>query len=218
MNRKPKNPNHTLHYGDTYLGLPIQIDKGPFPSEYLGRLHETVCCAVNQYSRVFAFRVDLRLPSGRDSTSFTYANEIIDLFIESFKAKIKHNRQMARKLNKYACDTIVRFVWAREFGQHGRPHYHLAILLNHDAFFTLGRFKPGRDNIFNRLQEALASALRQPVEGISGLIHIPDNACYHIYRENDASIAEFFYRASYLCKAETKGFGDGGHGFGASRG
>jgi len=31
------------------------------------------------------------------------------------------------------------------------------------------------------------------------------------------SIAELFYRASYLCKAATKSYGNGCHGFGTSR-
>ena len=129
---------------------------------------------------------------------------------------------MAVRDNRYAHDTVVRYVWAREVGkghrgQHGRPHYHMAVLLNYDAYCALGRFSPGRDNMFNRLQDAWASALGLPLDAVVGLVEIPANPYYCIHRDDSESIAQFFHRASYLCKAATKEFGNGGHGFGASR-
>ncbi|WP_256077675.1 inovirus Gp2 family protein [Massilia sp. YIM B04103] len=216
MNYQQFNPNHTYHFGNEYAGLPIQ-DKGPFISECLERFYLTINRALNQYREVFAFRFDLRLPANHIPDGSAYENEIIDRFIESFKAKIKHNRQMALRENPYAHDSVVRYVWAREVGQRGRPHYHLAILLNKDAFRALGAYAPGRDNMFNRLQEAWASALNLPASAVSGLVHIPDNACYFLHRDDRASIAAFFFRVSYLCKAATKAYGHGGHGFGSSR-
>lgn len=217
MIRHPSNSNLTLHLEDTYLNLPVQFDKGPFISEYLNRLHQTIARAIDQYRRVFAFRFDLRLPPDYSPQSLAYENQIIDRFIESFKAKIKHNRRIASQGNQYAHDSIVRYVWTREFGQQGRPHYHLAILLNRDAFCSLGKFSAERDNIFNRLQDAWASALGLSTEDVVGLVEIPENPYYFLNRNDHDSIAQFFFRASYLCKSATKSFGDGSHGFGASR-
>jgi len=210
------NPNHSLHFGTEYAGLPIQ-DKGPFISEYLHRLHYTMNRALDHYREVFAFRFDLRLPANHFPHGSAYENEHIDRFIESFKAKIKHNRQMARREKQYAHDSVVRYVWAREVGHRGRPHYHLAILLNKDAYCAVGAYEPGRNNMFNRLHEAWASALGLPVSAASGLVHFPDNAYYFLRRDDEGSIADFFYRASYMCKAATKAYGNGGHGFGSSR-
>ncbi len=217
MIRHPKNTNLTLHYENTYLGLAVQVDKAPFIQEYLSRLHQTISRSLSQYSRVFAFRFDLRLPTNIQLPDYAFTNEVVDRFIESFKAKIKHNRQMAKLVNKYAHDTTVRYVWAREQGQQGRPHHHFAILLNYDAFNALGKIESGRDNMFNRLEGAWASALGMSVEAIRGLVEIPDNPDYHLQRNELAGQAAFFYRASYLCKAATKAFGDGSHAFGASR-
>ncbi|MBK5549087.1 inovirus Gp2 family protein [Pseudomonas sp. TH03] len=217
MIRHSVNANLSLHYGNMYEAFPIQENKGPFISQYLSRLHQTVRNALSQYSRVFAFRIDLRLPAEMQLPGNAYTNEVIGRFIESFKAKIKHNRHKARQLNKYAHDSSVRFVWAREQGQYGKPHHHLAILLNYDAFNALGKFEPGRDNMFNRLVEAWASALGLPVEAVKGLVEIPSNPYYCLRRGDPAEQAEFFFRASYLCKAATKAYGDGHHGFGASR-
>ena len=217
MIRHPSNTNLSLHYENTYQGFPVQVEKGPFVSEYLNRLYQTVDRALTQYPRVFAFRFDLRLPAEIQLPDFVYTNQVIERFMESFKAKIAHNRSQARQLSKYAHDSKVRYVWAREHGQHGKPHYHLAILLNRDAFTALGKFETGRDNMFNRLEQAWASALGLSVEAVRGLVELPRNPCYHLNRGQLGGQVEFFRRASYLCKAATKVFGDGSHGFGASR-
>lgn len=217
MIRHPKNANLTLHRETAYQGLPVQVDKGPFITEYLDRLHRTMGRALCQYPRVFAFRFDLRLPADTQLPDYVFTNAVIDRFIESFKAKIKHNRSQARQLNKYAHDSKVRYVWAREQGLHGKPHYHLAILLNRDAFTALGKFEAGRDNMFNRLVEAWASALGLSVEAVKGLVEIPANPFYYLNRGGPEGQAAFFHRTSYLCKSATKVFGDGSHGFGSSR-
>ncbi|WP_202413883.1 inovirus Gp2 family protein [Duganella sp. CY15W] len=217
MPRHSSNRNLTLHYASTYKGSPIQDQKGPFIKEHLDTLHRTITHATSQYREVFAFRFDLRLPMRSKERLLSYQNELMGLFISSFKAKIKHNRRKALQENPKAHDSVVRFVWAREFGQRGRPHYHCAILLNKDAFCALGRYARGIDNMYNRLHEAWASALARQPDDVMGLVHFPENATYVIHRDDQDSFDEFFFRASYLCKSSTKAYGDGGHGFGASR-
>jgi hypothetical protein len=217
MIRHPDNTNLILHSDSSFQNWPVQEDKGPLIQQYLNRLQQTMQCAFAQYPRVFAFRFDLRLPVGTQLPDYAYTNQVIERFIESFKAKIRHNRNMARQSNPYAHDSKVRYVWAREQGQHGKPHHHLAILLNYDAFASLGKFALGRDNMFNRLVAAWASALGLSIEAASGLVEIPSNHYYHLHRDDLAGQAVFFHRTSYLCKAATKVYGDGQHSFGCSR-
>ncbi|AOX99255.1 inovirus Gp2 family protein [Jeongeupia sp. USM3] len=217
MFRHSANTNQTLHDDSHYAGLPIQRSKGPFVLEYLNRLQVTVERALAEHPRVFAFRIDLRFPSGRLEPSWVEGNGVIGRFVASFRAKVEHNRKRARELRRYSHDSSVRYVWAREVGERSRPHYHVAFMLNGNAFCTLGKYEMGRDNLFNRLQEAWASALDLSVEGVEGLVEVPKNACYRLRRDDGASVEDFFYRASYLCKVATKRFGDGTHGFGASR-
>lgn len=217
MNRHPGNTHLNLHYGDTYQGFPIQVKKGPFIHSYLGRLLQTIVFSLNEYPRTFAFRVDLRLPASTLIHDLFLTNLAMERFFESFKAKIRHNRYKARQARQYAHDSKVRYVWAREFNEAGTPHYHVAILLNNDAFCSLGNFYSESKNMFNRLEEAWASALCLSIEEVRGLVEIPRNACYKLQRDDRDSQADFFYRTSYLCKADTKVYGDGSHGFGASR-
>lgn len=212
--------NHNLHRynDDTFEGFSIMRDKGPFIQNYLEILHETMQQALEHYPRVFTFRVDLRFPIEFDFSELTNSNDVIRRFFESLKAKIKYNRDMARRTNKYAHNCKVRYVWAREFGEQGRPHYHAAILLNRDAYRTLGYFASERNNLFNRLESAWASALGWPVEEIEGLVHIPERSAYRLNRNDWREQNDFFHRASYLCKEATKAYGNRQHAFGSSRG
>ncbi len=217
MVRHPGNTNLTLHHDATYQGLPVQQDKGPFVLSYLERLKQTIDRALAQYRRVFAFRADLRLPTGLLLRADALSNEIMSRFIASFKAKIEHNRRRALAVDKYAHECVVRYVWAREIGEYGRPHYHLLILLNNDAYCALGKFTSKASNTFHRLEEAWASALGLSVADVNGLVHIPDNPTYKLRRDDQQGMNDLFHRASYLCKAATKSYGSWQHGFGCSR-
>lgn len=214
--RHAGNANLILHHDPVFEGLPVQTEQGPLFVSYLERSRNTMKRSLDQYGRVFAFRIDLRFPVGFSCPIFDN-NDVLERFFASLKAKIRHNRDQALALNRYAHDTLVRYFWCREIGQHGIPHYHVAIMLNYDAFCTLGKFEMDRDNLFNRLHEAWASALGLSVESVIGLVEFPNNPFYVLRRDDEKSIAEFFYRVSYLCKAETKFYGNGVHGFGSSR-
>ncbi|WP_213573609.1 inovirus Gp2 family protein [Stutzerimonas kunmingensis] len=229
--RHPDNNNLHLHYGEAFEGLPVMVDKGPFIQEYLSDLKHTIDLAMAEYPRVLAFRVDLRLPQGIDLPEYAYTNQVISRFIDSFNAKIKCHRGQLRENSQWARGCRVRYVWAREIGAGGRPHYHLVFFLNRDAYFTVGKLHSKRRNLIARLQEAWASALSLPVTMAEDQVHIPDNATYRIdrcprYRKVAGSehkvlvdeLPDLFYRASYLCKVATKSYGDRQRGFGASRG
>lgn len=227
--RHPANTNLHLYYEDTFEGFPLMRDKGPFIREYLSDLKRTIELALAEHPRVLAFRVDLRLPQGIELPDYAYTNQVISRFFESFTKKIQYHQERVGERG-YARGCKVRYVWSREIGQGGRQHYHLLILLNRDAYYTVGRLGSERVNMINRLQEAWASALGLSVWLVEGLVHIPDKATYRVDRKprerkvagSDRKVLvdelpELFFRASYLCKVATKSYGDRQRGFGASR-
>ena len=218
MPRHPQNHNLNIHDSRTFNGLPLMYEKGPFIREHLQRMHGVMLQALNDYAQVFAFRVDLKLPASGMLPGYAFTNNVIRRFLASFEAKIEHNRSMAKRSNRYAHDSKVRYAWAREVSGSGRPHYHLVILLNRSSFHKLGYFRSERGNIFSRLEEAWASALRLEKNAIAGLVNIPDNPTYELTRRDMEQQKAFFHRASYLCKVATKEYGDRHHSFGASRG
>ena len=221
MNTRLRNQNNTnqrLYVDEFFNGLPVYLRRGPLVLEYLERLYQVICSAFSSSSRVFAFRVELRFPAGSACDEAALSNRALVKFIASFREKISYNRSRASALDPYAHEAMLRYVWAREVGECGSVHYHLLIILNGHAFNTLGDFNSEQSNNFHRVHGAWASALGLNRSAVSGLVHFPQNAVYRVNRGDQVGLEQLFYRASYLCKADTKVFGNGWHGFGASRG
>lgn len=210
--------NHCL-YGETeYKSMPLMAGHLPMIKECLDALHRVVENSLRDYRRVFAFRVDLHVPLALESSADDYCNSSISRFIESFKAKIRHNRRAVAKARGFVHETSVRYFWVREIGDTGWVHYHLVIFLNGDAFNWLGNYQSPTGNIASRVCEAWASALGESIEDTKSKVHFPLNPSYLLVRDDQESVDTFFHRASYLCKARTKRYGSGHHGYGASRG
>lgn len=216
--RLKANSNLTQYTGTHYAGLPILIGQGPFIEQYLQQTLTTLQRALVDYPRLLAVRFDLRYPHNQALPDYAYNSAVISRFVESLKAKIKHNRSQAAENNQRVHGTEVRYVWVREFGVEGRPHYHFLLLVNKDAFHTLGQFNSDSENLYARIVSAWASALRlMPCEA-SGLVHIPNNPTYRINsREGSDVLADLFNRVSYMCKVDTKRYGGWEHAFGCSR-
>ena len=185
----------------------------------LNRFISVLDSAMSAYSRVFAFRVDLRLPAGLILTPEMEAR-LIDRFIASFKAKVRSNRAAALKLNPNAHDTDVRYAWGREMNAQRVLHYHFMFLLNRDAFNSLGSFKAASGNTYTRLVEAWASALGIAVGDAAGLVHVTVGGMFHLDL-NSTNYAEIknqlVHNLSYMAKEETKMLGCGLHRYGSSR-
>lgn len=196
-----------------YRGYPVISHRGILELTYLNRLITVMNKALTN-SRVFAFRVDLKVPVDNNFTEEC----LIERFIASFKSKVRHSRRKAKQNNKKAHDTKVRYVWAREVSKRDYVHYHFVFLLNYDAYNCLGKFELGRDNMFNKIVEAWASALKMDsLISARSLIHIPKNSNYRLDLDDTESLNKFFYRTSYLAKLESKVIGGGKHNFGHSR-
>ncbi|TCD18151.1 inovirus Gp2 family protein [Pseudomonas sp. IC_126] len=207
--RHPDNPSLHLYTDTEFYGLPIQSDQVPFIYEHLERLHDVTIAAMARYPRVFAFRFDLHLPKGISMPAEAYTNEVVSRFNAAIKLMVRSARQSARAVNRYAPETDLYWMWTREEGDDSQ-HYHFVMLVNKDAFHTLGRFNSKRDNLYTRIARAWSGALRIPYGEYKGLVHVPTGAVYYLSREEDSELKEFFYRASYMCKARSKVFG---HGF-----
>lgn len=211
------NKNHRLTVDDEFNSMPLMNAHAPMVTEYLEALYAVIFKALEDYRRVFAFRFDLHLPVDVVADAGFFSNAAVSRFVASLKAKIEHNRGRVARMGEQFHDTKVRYFWVREIGESQRVHYHFVVFLNGDAFNWLGNFHSDRENMANRIWESWASALGMPTETVKPLVHFPENPSYMLQRNNPASVEEFFYRASYLCKARTKQYGYGHHGYGASK-
>lgn len=216
--RHPSNSNLHLHYNNSYNGLEVQVEPLPMVAEYLEALHATLQKAMSDYPRVMAFRVDPVIPTViSDRMTSEDHRLLIKRFIASLKAIIKHDRTRKCR-SSWVPYTKVRYVWCREVGTNGKPHYHFFLILNRDAYHMLGKACSPNENLSNRISRAWYSALGVEWNPEDPWIHVPANPVYWVDRGNVGHFQKAFYRASYMCKAETKHYGLGLRAFDTSRG
>ena len=201
------------------MQYPVMTQIGPLDRSYLDRAYRTLQIAWHEYPWLSGIRCELCFPQGWVFQPESYTNEKMEKFIASLKAQIMaHQSKLKRKGGRVHPCTL-RYIWAREYTRDGRPHYHVVLLFNHHAFFTLGTFEEGRANLYNRINQGWASGLGIPVSEVYGLVHFDaDMPVIAVEGHGDQNgFAELFRRTSYLCKYDTKGYGYWEHCFGTSR-
>jgi len=218
--RHPHNPHWKCHYSGTFTGMPVyQHVNGPLIEQYLERslhiLQQVMACQ----RRTFVCRMDLRFPEGYPAATLDHHNVLLLNFWRYLK------RELAATAGKYR--PCLRFLWAREHESSETHHYHLMLLLNYEAIFTVGNYSPSpgggyyRNNLTHRVVRSWARAIEWPLENMGGRVQVclhpntPTPVEYCLRLGDDETLASVFYAASYLCKAYSKI--PYGHSFGSSR-
>lgn len=211
------NRNLTVLNAKEFSGLPILQFKNGVYGEYLHNNFNVIYHALNRYAKVFAVRVDLRFPDYFDTDN----NRYVTRFIESLKAKITADYiAKCKNTEGFVHQSEVLYIWVQETGELNRPHYHLCLFFNGNAYRSLGVFELGRPNLYNRIVKAWASALALDVVAAQGLVHFPKAPCYLLERgriHQTNTLRELFLRLSYFAKVDSKTYGDGRRHYGCSR-
>lgn len=213
-----KNRNLNILHCDECCGLYVLRFKNGVYEEYLKRNYKVINQALIMYSKVFAVRVDLRLPDEYE----LYDNRSVTRFIESLKAQVKADyTAKTRNSDGFVHKSDVLYIWVQETGIHNKPHYHICLFFNGNAYRSLGKFELGRSNMYNRIVKAWASALAVEVINAQGLVHIPMRPCYLLERmmiiTKAFTLRVLFMRLSYFAKVDSKHYGDRRHHYGCSR-
>ncbi|WP_418113620.1 inovirus Gp2 family protein [Vibrio scophthalmi] len=184
-------------------------------AQYLTTLDNTIQDQLYDYSRVFALRVELHIPDNE----LINRSRLMTRFIDSLKAQLKAHECKRSKSGTRIYANALRYVWAREIGSQTQlEHYHMLLLFNKDAYYSLGGYRT-EGALAYRIHRAWVSALGDAVASESGLVHFPDNCCYYIDRNScdyKDQLDELMYRASYLCKRQTKVISSRVRSFGSS--
>lgn len=169
-----------------------------YPQIVSGVLH----FAMLDYTRLFIVRVDLRFPVRMPKSNIP-GNVVMGRFIKSLRAKVLAQRKRVRKKYGRAHSTKIRFVWVREFGsQSKRPHYHVMLVFNRDAYKSVGDFQSNDDNLARCIQGAWASALGVDFDNHRSLASFSRGGQYQII--NGRSLDCVMHAMIYLCKDYTK--------------
>lgn len=215
--------NQAITKRTTHMTNPVLPIAGGLYKHYLNRNLEVMEYAVRLYGKVFALRFDLRVP-----LEYNYDDtNLVTRFISSLKAQLNaHYQRKLRQSKSYVHTTDLLYVWTREEGSYGKPHYHFCIFLNGNAHSFLGRIELGRDNMYNRIVNAWRSALGTHSTLDSAwafdpcLVSIPPNCEYLLEREKpgfNRLYKDLYKRLSYLTKVESKSRGDGVNCYGTNR-
>jgi hypothetical protein len=150
-------------------------------------------------------------------------NAVLARFFYFFRYELK------RRQTKYP--TQLHYLWAREQVNSDKPHYHLMIMLNRNAYDSLGAFGPdwfgvySFNNLYHRMMRSWLKAMGFDHDDprFHQLIHVckdpvtkePWSCALH--RDDWIAMNEAVFMASYLCKAFSKPFGQRAHVFDGSR-
>ncbi len=217
LNLTPNNrpAQQELWFTPVYMEMPVYLARGPLLTRHLNATHRTFMNALALSPRCYAVRCDLRLPDDFDTSD----TEVITRFFRALNRLLDVADAEKHLDGKRVHPHRLQYCWVREWGAEGKPHYHLALMMNRDRYRTLGSFIAEDGNLSARIKQAWATALQRPLADIARLVQFPKNAEYHLLCNSPSyprDVGAFFYRLSYFAKADTKRFGIGQRSFGSS--
>lgn len=222
--RHPLNDKLRFFHAETYCGYSVmQHSKGPLVENWLEQSLLTLQSSAQHYRETFIFRADLHFPVGMPRLPMHDDNQVLTKFWRLFRYEL----QTAN--TKYP--TQLRYLWAREQANSDKPHYHLMILLNKDAFDSLGMFSPdeygsySRRNLYHRMMRSWLKAIGFDAcdPRFHQLINVSTNPITNepwsciLHRDDWCAMDEAMFMASYLCKEYSKPIGQNIHVFDSSR-
>ncbi|WP_145598727.1 inovirus Gp2 family protein [Yersinia alsatica] len=200
---------------------------GTLNSNYVKRIQDTINKALAEYTRVMVLRVDLRLPD-IETGSYNTDSGLITRVIVSLKAQIEADLLKKCNAGKRVHSCHVRHIWAREFNEYGKKHYHVALLFNREAYAFPGSYTSTdgeyTHNLAMMIMEAWVRAL-----GLNSvvnhqqyypLVEFPTNGYYHLSKNSDdfsTQLSDVTTRVNYLAKDYSKDNSDSQRNFGCSQ-
>lgn len=228
LKRLPSNRNLSLTTESHYEGFPIKTQYrvkgkfylGPIFIDHLKQSINIITSFTDKYPRVQAVRLELLYPK---DYSYPATNQHISRFFKSLNYRIDKYYLKRVKAGKRGVKTEVGYIWTREQETSDFPHYHLLVMVNHDAFNGLG----GYDNpngLFGMMRLAWAAALDVSFEKTEGIVSASnrngESSLHFLNRNRDefkTELKRMIGRVSYMCKVKGKQYvGNRERNFGVS--
>lgn len=200
---------------------------GTLNQNYVKRIQDTLTKALAEYPRVMVLRVDLRLPE-IESGLYHSDSGLVTRFIVSLKAQIEADLLKKQHAGKRIHPCRVRHIWAREFNEYGKKHYHVALLFNREAYAFPGTYTTidgeYTHNLAMMIMEAWVRALGLNTavnhQQYYPLVEFPANGYYHLSKNHNSfttQLSTVTGRVNYMAKEYSKDNSDGQRNFGCSQ-
>lgn len=203
---------------NTYLGT-----HGLHNEDNLDTMQEVIGYATGEFSSITVVRVDTHYPPILDNgdTVCCFPNlkpGAISRFINALKAMLKASERRRKHDGKRVHPNTLRNLWAKEFSQSGKCHFHVCLVFNAQAYNKLGDDKVDT-SLRMMITRAWYSALGLIPEDYPVLVHFPENCKYVLDTKSPDYIYEYgmlFIRLDYLTKLDSKIYKEGERNFGGS--
>lgn len=208
--------NNTMGFSQSEMLALIQRSSnflGDIDWKYMGNIIQLVKQALDDYSSIFALRIDLRFAnpeSGCTDSPKCFQNaegQVMKRFIASLQSQLTAYDERRIKAGVRVHSTKIRYLWVCEQNEADLPHYHVLIVLNKAAYWRLNNFD-STESLAGKIQKAWCSALGLYYPEYGKLVHFPENCEYVLTREDAANRTSafmgFMHRVSYLAKTRTK--------------
>ncbi|AHG19107.1 hypothetical protein Z042_05385 [Chania multitudinisentens RB-25] len=201
----------------TYIG-----SHGLHNADNLDTILEVLSYSTNEYPSIMAVRTDYHYPPILEDTVGCFHNlkpGAISRSINALKEMLKNSELRRKRNGARVHPNTLRNVWAKEFSQSGKCHFHVCFVFNEQAYNKLGDYNIDT-SLRMMITRAWYSALGLELEDYPGLVHFPDN-CRYILDRNSADYiyeyGELLHRLDYLTKLDSKIYEEGERNFGGSR-
>ncbi|CNL35515.1 inovirus Gp2 family protein [Yersinia frederiksenii] len=202
---------------NTYIG-----SHGLHNADNLDTILEVLGHSTNEYPCIMAVRADYHYPPILEDTVCCFPNlkpGAISRSINALKEMLKNSERRRKRNGTQVHRNTLRNVWAKEFSQSGKCHFHVCFVFNEQAYNKLGDYNIDT-SLRMMITRAWYSALGLELEDYPGLVHFPDN-CRYILDRNSADYiyeyGELLHRLDYLTKLDSKIYEEGERNFGGSR-
>lgn len=205
-----------------WKGFAVQLLPTELNLDYLKNIYCLLLDSFLIHSRWAVIRVDLKAPK-----EHILPQGAITDFIESLKSQLEYAQSIKPSAGKRPYDPMLRYVWVREWNGARYPHYHLALMLNRDAYFSLGDYSRLQSvdcsydqMLAGRIYKAWGVALGLDwTAAMNGVLFAPHPVSpLQVQHEDfEKQFRAVFYRLSYFAKKKSKVYGDGQRNFGMSQ-
>lgn len=202
----------------------LDEEYGPLWRHYVVRMEETIQKALIAHPRTLALRVDLHLPEYDGLQCAATDSQVITRSMASLRSQLTAQWHRKCQSGGRLHWTDLRYVWAREFDWFGiKPHYHVVLLLNNDAYNAPGNYQSDDTNLATMIMAAWYRALRKTIPAnpkARSLVKFPKNPCYWLNANIDSieeGVSELMFRMRYMAKVRSKHHEDGYRLFGCSQ-
>lgn len=193
--------------------MPKSYSSTHYNPKHIQDITDIVDYTIAKHKRIAVFRFDVHFPYiDQDDPKIYRVTEFTKKFLGSLKAKLEHQTKLEhqpKQKRRYKNAVNFDYLWCKEHRvEKGTtmPHYHFAIILNGNDFYSWGNFAYQEPCLKTFLEEAYMSAMDLNEEQAKGKLQFckVNTICTYAGKNYDKGREDTIDMLAYLAKLEGK--------------